>query len=106
MRIILHIDLDYFYAQVEEVLNPKLKGKPIVVGADPKKGKGRGVVSAASYPARAFGVHSGMPISIAYRKCPNCVFLPVNMDLYVETSVRIMAIFKKYADAFELGGID
>jgi len=105
-RIILHIDLDYFYAQVEEVLKPELKGKPVVVGADPKKGKGRGVVSTCSYEARKFGVHSGMPISIAYRKCPNCVFLPVNMDLYVEVSTRIMSIFRKHADMFELGGID
>ncbi|MFH0869104.1 MAG: DNA polymerase IV [archaeon] len=106
MRIILHIDLDYFYAQVEEVLKPELKGKPVVVGADPKKGAGRGVVSTSNYEARKFGIRSGMPISIAYRKCPNCVFLPVNMDLYVEVSSRIMAIFQKYADAFEIGGID
>ena len=106
MRIILHIDLDYFYVQVEEVLKPELKGKPAVVGADPKKGAGRGVVSTASYEARKFGIRSGMPISIAYRKCPDCIFLPVNMDLYVEVSSRIMAIFQKHADAFEIGGID
>ncbi|MEM4248600.1 MAG: DNA polymerase IV [Candidatus Nanoarchaeia archaeon] len=106
MRIILHIDLDYFYAQVEEVLNPELKGKPVVVGADPKKGRGRGVVSTCNYEARKYGIHSGMPISIAYRKCLNCIFLPVNMDLYVEVSARIMSIFRKYADEFELGGID
>lgn len=105
-RIVLHIDLDYFYVQVEEVLSPKLKGKPVVVGADPKKGQGRGVVSTANYEARKFGVKSGMPITIAYRKCPDCLFLPVNMDLYVEVSTRVMTIFKKHADVFELGGID
>jgi len=105
-RIILHIDLDYFYAQVEEVLNPKLKGKPLVVGADPRKGAVRGVVNTCNYEARRFGVRSGMPVSIAYRKCPDCVFVPVNMDLYIETSTRIMKIFMKYADTFELGGID
>jgi len=97
-HIILHIDLDYFYAQVEEVLNPKLKGRPVVVGADPKGGHGRGVVSTSNYEARKFGVKSGMPISIAYRKCPDCVFLPVNMDLYVEVSARIMRLFKRHAD--------
>jgi DNA polymerase IV (DinB-like DNA polymerase) len=105
-RIILHIDLDYFYAQVEEVLKPELKGKPVVVGADPKKGNGRGVVSTCNYEARKHGLHSGMPISIAYRKCLNCIFLPVNMDLYVEVSTRIMTLFKRHADRFELGGID
>ncbi len=105
-RIILHIDLDYFYAQVEEVLKPELKGKPVAVGADPKHGSGRGVVSTSNYEARKFGVRSGMPISIAYRKCPNCIFLPVRMDLYVEVSVRIMKLFRKYADKFEVGGID
>lgn len=105
-RIVLHIDLDYFYVQVEEVLKPELKGKPVAVGADPKKGSGRGVISTASYEAREYGLHAGMPVSIAYRKCPDCVFLPVNMDLYVETSVRIMQIFRRHADKFELGGID
>ena len=105
-RIILHIDLDYFYAQIEEVLSPRLKGKPVAVGADPKGGRGRGVVSTSNYLARKFGVKSGMPIAIAYRKCPNCVFLPVRMDLYIKTSVRIMKLFEKYAGKFQLGGID
>jgi len=106
MRIILHVDLDAFYASVEECGRPELSGKPVVIGADPKQGRGRGVVSTANYVARQFGVRSGMPITIAYRKCPNCVFLPVNMDLYVEASTRVMTIFKKHADMFELGGID
>src|SRR3972149_10047994 len=106
MRIILHIDLDAFYASVEERDRPELKGKPIVVGADPKGGKGRGVVSTCSYEARKYGVRSGMPITIAYRKCPNCVFLPVDMDKYVNESVEIQKILRKYADKFEPGGID
>lgn len=105
-KIILHVDLDAFYASVEERDNPKLKGKPIVVGADPKGGHGRGVVSTASYAARKFGVHSGMPISIAYRKCPNCIFVPVDMGKYVNESVKCQDIFRKYADKFEIGGID
>jgi len=104
--IIIHIDLDAFYASVEERDNPKLKGKPVVVGADPNKGKGRGVVSTCSYEARKFGIRSGMPISIAYRKCPDCIFLPVDMDKYVNESVKCQEIFRKYADAFEIGGID
>lgn len=106
MRIIIHVDLDAFYASVEERDNPKLKGKPIVVGANPKGGQGRGVVSTCSYAARKFGVHSGQPISIAYRKCPNCVFLPVDMDKYVQESIKCQEIFRKYADRFEIGGID
>jgi DNA polymerase IV (DinB-like DNA polymerase) len=106
MRIILHIDLDAFYASVEERDKPELKGKPIVVGADPKQGRGRGVVSTCSYAARKFGVHSGMPISIAWRKCPNCIFLPVNMDKYIAESLECQKLFRKFADAFEIGGID
>ncbi len=98
--------MDSFFTACEERERPELKGKPVLVGADPRGGKGRGVISTCNYPAREYGLHSGMPISIAYRKCPNCVFLPVNFQLYEETSVRIMKILKEYADAFEIGGID
>jgi len=106
MRIILHIDLDAFYASVEERDNPSLKGKPVVVGADPKGGRGRGVVSTCNYEARKFGVRSGMPINFAYRKCPSCIFLPVDMNKYVAESIKCQEIFRKYADKFEIGGID
>jgi DNA polymerase IV (DinB-like DNA polymerase) len=106
MQIILHIDLDAFYASVEERDRPELKGKPVVVGADPKEGRGRGVVSTANYEARKYGVRSAMPISIAYRKCPKCIFIPVNMDKYVAESIECQNIFRKHADAFEIGGID
>jgi nucleotidyltransferase/DNA polymerase involved in DNA repair len=102
----MHVDMDSFFTACEARERPELKGKPVVVGADPKGGKGRGVVSTCSYEARKYGVHSGMPISVAYRKCPGCVFLPVNFELYEETSVRIMKILKEYADVFEIGGID
>lgn len=105
-RIILHIDMDAFFTSVEERENPSLKGKPVVVGADPKGGNGRGVVSTANYEARKFGIHSSMPISWAYRKCPSAVFLPVNMQFYAEASQRIMAILKKYAEKFEQASID
>lgn len=100
MRIVMHVDMDAFYAAVEERDNPSLKGKPIVIGADPKGGKGRGVVSTSSYEARKFGIRSGMPISIAYRKNPNAIFLPVNMRKYIAVSNAIMEILKVYSDAY------
>jgi DNA polymerase IV (DinB-like DNA polymerase) len=105
-RIILHIDMDYFFAQIEERENPQFKGKPIVVGADPKEGKGRGVVSAASYSARKYGIHSALPISKAYQLCPTAIFLPVNMALYQKVSEEIMAIVKKYSPTFEQVSLD
>jgi len=106
MRIIMHVDLDAFFPSVEVRANPELKGKPVVVGADPKEGKGRGVVSSSSYEARKYGVKSAMPISKAWRLCPDCVFLRPNFKLYVEASNSIMKILKSYADKFEQGGID
>ena len=105
-KIILHVDLDAFYASVEERENPSLKGKPLVVGADPKGGAGRGVVSTCNYEARKYGIRSGMPISIAYRKCPTCTFVPVHMELYVAASVKVMKILSKYADVMEQVSVD
>ena len=75
-RIIFHIDMDAFFSAVEERENPAIKDRPVVVGADPKNGAGRGVVSTCNYNARRFGIRSGMPISRAYRLCPNAIFLP------------------------------
>ncbi len=98
--------MDYFYVAIEEKENPKLKGKPVVVGADPKKGKGRGVVSTSNYEARKFGLKSGTPISKAYKLCRDCIFLPVNMPLYVKVSERIMELLRKYADKSEQVSID
>jgi DNA polymerase IV (DinB-like DNA polymerase) len=106
MAIILHVDLDAFYASVEEREHPEYKGKPLVVGADPKGGAGRGVVSTCNYEARKYGVRSGMPISIAYRKCPKAVFVPVNMELYVAVSLNVMKIFRKYAETMEQVSVD
>ena len=105
-RIILHIDMDYFFAQVEERENPQFKGKPVVVGADPKEGKGRGVVSTANYEARKYGIHSAMPISKAYELCPTAIFLPVNMELYQKVSEKIMEIIKKYSKIWEIVSLD
>ncbi len=106
MRVILHVDLDAFFPSVEARANPELKGKPLVVGADPKGGRGRGVVSSASYEARIFGVRSAMPISRAWKLCPDGIYLRPNFQRYVEASNNIMKILKSHADKFEPGGID
>ena len=105
-RHILHVDLDAFYASVERRENPDLKGKPVIVGADPKGGKGRGVIAACSYEARAFGLHSAMPIGRAYALCPHGIYLPVRMGYYAEVSAQIRKIFRDYTDLVEPISID
>lgn len=105
-RIILHIDMDAFFAQIEERENPHFKGKPIVVGAEPQEGKGRGVVSTCNYEARKYGIHSALPISVAWRLCPEAIFLPVNMELYERASQKIMGILKKYSEKMERVSLD
>ena len=92
MRIIFHLDMDHFYTAVEERENPEIRGKAVIVGADPKNGKGRGVVSTGNYVARKAGVRSGMPISHAWRLCPQAIYLPPNFPLYIKVSSEIMAI--------------
>src|SRR6266851_4382296 len=114
MRIIAHVDMDAFYAAVEERYHPELRGRPVVVGADPKGGKGRGVVTAASYAARKYGIRSALPISRAWRLAeaarrkgePEAVFARGNNALYREVSHRIMTIIARGADAFEEASID
>lgn len=103
-RTIIHLDLDAFFASVEQLDNPQLRGKPVVVGADPEKG--RGVVSAASYEAREYGIHSALPISRAHRLCPHAAFLPVRMRRYKEISVRIMNLLRTYTPLIEPVSID
>jgi nucleotidyltransferase/DNA polymerase involved in DNA repair len=100
-RAILHIDMDQFYAAVEIRDNPALKGKPVIIGADPEGGKGRGVVSTASYEARVFGVHSAMPISQAYKLCPQGVFLRGDMEKYATESEKIFEIFESVTPLVE-----
>lgn len=106
MRRIIHVDMDAFYASVEQLDHPEYRGKPVVVGADPRGGKGRGVVAACSYEARPFGVRSAMPISRAYRLCPQAVFVRPRLSRYGEMSDRIFAILGEYTDLVEPLSID
>ncbi|MFH1519963.1 MAG: DNA polymerase IV [Candidatus Omnitrophota bacterium] len=106
MRYIIHVDMDAFFAAIEQRDNPKLKGKPVVIGADPKAGKGRGVVSTCSYEARKFGIHSAQPISTAYKKCPQAVFLPVDSAKYSRVSQEIYEIFYDFTPLVEMISVD
>ena len=94
-RWILHVDMDAFYASVEQRDNPTLAGTPVIVGADPKGGHGRGVVAACSYEARKYGVHSAMPISRAWKLCPQAVFVRPRMDRYAEASQVVMETLRQ-----------
>jgi nucleotidyltransferase/DNA polymerase involved in DNA repair len=105
-RVIIHMDMDAFFASVEQRDRPELRGKAVVVGADPKGGKGRGVVSTASYEARAYGIHSAQPISQAYRLCPHAVFLAVDSDKYAEESGHIREILSQFTPQIQFAGID
>ncbi len=105
-RTILHVDMDAFYAAIEQRDRPELVGQPVIVGAHPQGGRGRGVVSTASYEARRFGVGSAMPISQAYRLCPKGVYLPVDMDKYLSVSKEVMAILRRFTDVVEPVSID
>ncbi|PIQ88993.1 MAG: DNA polymerase IV [Candidatus Omnitrophica bacterium CG11_big_fil_rev_8_21_14_0_20_42_13] len=105
-RFIVHVDMDAFFASIEERDNPAIKGMPVVIGADPKGGYGRGVVSTCSYEARKFGIHSAQPISMAYRKCPKAVFLPVNIKKYSAESAQIYKILCDFSPDVEAVSID
>lgn len=102
MPFILHFDIDYFFAQVEEILNPALRGKPVVIGADPKDGTGRGVVSTANYEARKFGIRSALPISTAYRLNPQAIFLRGRFELYEKFSLEVMKTAQDFMVNFPL----
>ncbi len=105
-RMILHVDMDAFYAACELKEHPEWRGLPLVVGADPRQGRGRGVVLTATYEARKFGIRSGMPVSQAYRLCKDATFTTPNFGLYVRTSREVMPTIRSFADAFEQVGID
>lgn len=106
MGIILLVDMDYFFAACEERRKPELKGKPVVVGFDPKEGTGRGVVSTCNYEARKFGIHSAMPISSAYRLKPDAVFLPIDYLYYEKISEEVMSLVKTFASKHEQVSVD
>ena len=103
IRAIAHVDMDAFYAAVEQRDRPELRGRPVIVGADPK---GRGVVSTASYEAREYGVRSAMPIGRAARLCPHAAFLPVDMAKYRQVSLQIMAILADFSPLVEPVSVD
>ena len=105
-RVVFHVDMDAFYVSVERRENPDLNGKPVIVGADPKSGTGRGVVMACSYEAREMGIRSGMPIGMAWRKVPTAVYLRPNYELYGAVSESVMHVLRSYADILEHVSID
>ena len=102
-RKIIHIDMDAFYASVEQLDNPELRGKPVVVGGRPDS---RGVVAACSYEARKYGIHSAMPCSRAYNLCSHALFIRPRMERYREISAQIMEIFSDYTDIIEPLSLD
>ena len=103
MRAILHLDLDAFYASVEQRDNPALRGKPVIVGGDPQ---GRGVVATASYEARAYGIHSAQPCRLARQLCPDAVFLRPRFEVYRSISEQIQTIYRRYTALVEPLALD
>ncbi len=98
--------MDCFFAAVEEREDPKLRGKPVIVGADPRGGLGRGIVATCNYEARRFGVRSALPISLAFQRCPRGVYLRPRFPLYAQASRKVMAILSSECDVLEPAGID
>ncbi len=101
---IFHLDLDSFFVSVERILEPSLKGKPVIVGADPEQG--RGVVAACSYEAREYGLHSAMPIKEAYRLCPNGIYLPGHHKEYVRFSRAVKRLLERHTPQIEQASVD
>ncbi|MFI5507448.1 DNA polymerase IV [Mycobacterium sp. NPDC051804] len=105
-RWVLHVDLDQFQAAVEVRRNPDLAGLPVIVGGNGDPDEPRKVVTCASYPARAFGVHAGMPLRTAARKCPDATFLPLDTDAYDEASEEVMSLLRDFGHPVEVWGWD
>lgn len=102
-RLYFHLDMDAFFVSVEELFDPSLKGKPVVVGGRPNE---RGVVSAASYAARKFGVHSAMPLRTAYKLCPQAVFVEGHRERYIEYSRKLYQVLQTFSPKVEMASID
>ena len=105
-RAIIHLDMDAFFASIEQLDHPAYRGKPVVVGADPQGGRGRGVVAACSYEARPFGIRSALPISRAYRLCRTAIYVRPRHERYAEVSQQIFAILHDVTDLVEPLSID
>ncbi|WP_156009909.1 DNA polymerase IV [Streptococcus ruminantium] len=105
-RKIIHVDMDAFFAAIEVRDHPDLKGKPVVIGADPRLSGGRGVVSTCNYEARAFGIHSAMSSKEAYERCPQAIFISGNYEKYQEVGGQVRDIFYRYTDLVEPMSID
>lgn len=106
VRTILHVDMDAFYAAVEQRDHPEYRRKPVIVGSDPKQGRGRGIVATCSYEARKFGVHSAQPISKAWKLCPHGIYIKPDMQKYARVSDRVMRILAGFTDLLEQVSID
>src|SRR5690348_3776525 len=104
-RVVMHVDLDAFYASVEQLKRPELRGKPVIVGGQGLPGE-RGVVAAASYEARAFGVRSAMPLARARRLCPKGVFVPADFSAYRQASRQVFRILGDYSPLVEPLSLD
>ena len=105
-RKIIHIDMDAFFAAVEERDHPELRGKPVVIGKDPRLSGGRGVVSTCNYEARKYGIHSAMSSKEAYERCPHAIFISGNYEHYQNVGMQIRDIFRRYTDLIEPMSID
>src|SRR5262245_34571422 len=102
-KIYFHVDMDAFFVSVEELFDPSLKGKPVVVGG---KSDQRGVVSAASYAARKFGVHSAMPLRTAYKLCPQAIFVEGHQERYSQYSGKVFQVLRSFSPLVDMASID
>src|SRR5579871_4941613 len=102
-RTVFHVDMDAFFVSVEELFDPSLRGKAVVVGG---KADQRGVVAAASYAARKYGVHSAMPLRTAVRLCPHAIFVPGHPERYREYSHKVFDILNRFSPLVEMASID
>ena len=103
-RTIAHVDMDAFFVSVELLRRPNLRGKPVLVATGSIAS--RGVVMAASYEAREFGVHSALPLAVAHRRCPQAILIPRDMAFYRRASAKVMEVLRRFSDRVEVAGLD